>query len=140
MNYSATAATRAEYAEKERELQERQDLSSSGKKTLQAFLRMEQITAEAKAQGQALGNIESRIDGKGIVIFSLESGGTIRDTGKEIFYSHHDPKAQNIAALYAAKKWGKCITLEKGRIAFQPEHKIERPSPELPQKQKGVSR
>lgn len=96
-------AIRAEYAEKERELQERNDLSSSGKKTLQAFLRMEQISAEARAEGTDLGEIKRRVDGKGVVIFTLDSGGTVRDTGKEVFYSGHDPKAERAAGLYAEK-------------------------------------
>ena len=130
LDYSTQPAAhteiRAEYTEKERELQERQDLSTSGKKTLQAFLRMEQITAEATAQGQALGKIESRIDGRGIVIFSLESGGTIRDTGKEIFYSSHDAKAKEVAALYAVKKWGKHISVKQGHILRQ-EREVESP-------------
>ena len=139
LDYSTQIAIRAEYATKERELQERQDLSASSKKTLQAFLRMEQIAAEAKAQGQTIGNIESRIDGKGTVIFSLESGGTIRDTGKEVFYSSHDAKAKEVAALYAAKKWGKHLAMEQGRIVRQEpsvEHAVE---PER-KKQQGVER
>lgn len=137
-NYAAKTALRAEYAEKERELQERSDLSDQGKKQLQAFLRMEQITAEARAEGSDLGEIKRRIDGKGVVIFTMDSGSTIRDTGKEVFYSAHDSKAEYAAALYAAKKWGKRLAVEKGRIMFQPEREVERPWPELPKKQKGL--
>ena len=51
-----------------------------------------------------LGEIKRRIDGKGIVIFTLDSGGTIRDTGKKIFYSVHDTKAEQTARRYAEKK------------------------------------
>lgn len=92
--YAAKTAIRAVYAEKERKLQERDDISHKGKKQLQAFLRMEQIATEARAEGGELGEIKRRIDGKGIVIFTLESGGTIKDTGKEVFYSSHDQKAE----------------------------------------------
>jgi predicted DNA-binding transcriptional regulator AlpA len=136
------ADIRAEYAEKERELQERFGLSGQGKKELQAFLRMEQIAAEARAEGSDLGEIKRRIDGKGVVIFTLDSGGTIRDTGKEIFYSAHDLKAEHAATLYAAKKWGKRIAVEKGRIMFQPERKIERAAQEResPQNRQSLSR
>lgn len=138
--YVAKTAIRAEYAEKERKLQERDDISHKGKKQLQAFLRMEQITAEARAEGGELGEVKRRIDGKGIVIFTLESGGTIRDTGKEIFFSSHDPKAERMALCYASKKWGKCVALEKGCIAFQPEREIERPEPGIERKRRGLSR
>ena len=115
---SEKAAIRAEYAEKERELQERSDLSGQGKKQLQAFLRMEQIQAEARAEGSDLGEIKRRIDGKGIVIFTLDSGGTIRDTGKEVFYSVHDSKAEHAATLYVAKKWASIIPWKKAASCF----------------------
>lgn len=122
---------RAEYAEKERELLERFDLSVSSKKELQAFLRMEQITAEARAQGTDLGEIKRHIDGKGIVIFTLESGGTIRDIGKDIYYSIHDSKAGHTARLYAKKKWGKRLVVDKGHIMFHAERKHDLKQGEL---------
>lgn len=62
-------------AEKERVSQERDGLSTTGKRQLQAFLRMERIAAEARAQGLELGEVKHRVDGKGVVIFALESGG-----------------------------------------------------------------
>ncbi|MDL2313666.1 relaxase/mobilization nuclease domain-containing protein [Desulfovibrio sp. OttesenSCG-928-C14] len=126
LDYAARTAIRAEYSEKERELQERSDLSASGKKELQAFLRMEQIAAEARANGVELGETKRRIDGKGVVIFTLDSGGTVRDTGKEIFYSGHDPQAEYAAERYAEKKWGKCLNMEKGCITFATERDIPR--------------
>lgn len=140
LDYTAAPSTtraeiRAEYAEKERELQERQDISASGRKQLQAYLRMEQVAAEARAAGQIFGEIKRRIDGKGVVIFTLPSGGSIRDTGKKIFYSGHDSKAQEIAEFYAAKKWGKRLSVEIGCITFQPERQLDRSA-----KQKEISR
>lgn len=136
-DYAAKTNIRAESAEKERELQEGNDILSSGKKSLQAFLRMEQVAAEARAEGSDLGEIKRRIDGKGVVIFSLEGGGTIRDTGRDIFYFAHDPKAGHAARLYAEKKWGKRLVLEKGRIMFQPERERES---ELQERQQGLLR
>ncbi len=138
--YAAKTAIRAEYAEKERKLQERSDISHKGKKQLQAFLHMEQITAEARAEGTELGEIKRRIDNNGIVIFTLESGGTIRDTGKELFFSSHDPKAERTAMLYAGKKWGRRLAVEKGHIMFQPERYTEIKAPELEKRRKGISR
>lgn len=135
--YSEKITIRAEYAEKERELQERSDLSISSKKELQSFLRMEQIAAEAHAEGSPLGIAKRHIDSKGIVIFTLDSGGTIRDTGKEIFYSAHDPKAKRAAELYAVKKWGKRLVVEKGHIWLHPERERE---PELQKRQQGLLR
>lgn len=139
LDYAAKTVIRAEYAERERQLQEQTNLSASGKKELQAFLRMEQIAAEARAEGSSLGEIKRRIDGKGIVIFTLDSGGTIRDTGKDVFYSVHDPKAERAAKLYAEKKWGKRLAVEKGRIQFQPERERQQLQPEIPRKRQGLS-
>ena len=121
LGYAATpsekTAIRAEYAEKERELQERSDISHQGRKTLQAFLRMEQISAEARAEGSGLGNIKRRIDGKGVVIFTLDSGGTVRDAGKEVFFSAGDKATEAAALRYARAKWGKGILREGNRIS-----------------------
>lgn len=140
LDYAAKTAIRAEYAEKERQIQEQTSLSASGKKELQAFLRMEQTAAEACAEGSPLGEIKRRIDGKGIVIFTLDSGSTIRDTGKEIFYSVYDSKAERAAKLYAEKKWGKRLAVEKGRIQFQPERERQQSQSEIPLKRQGLSR
>jgi hypothetical protein len=131
---------KADHAARERALLEREDITTKGKKPLQAFLRMERIASEAKAQGYDLGDIKRRIDGKGIVIFTLDRGGTIRDTGKEVFFSAHDYAAEHTAKLYAEKKWGKRVIVEKGRIIFQAEREKERPAPELLRKDKGLLR
>jgi hypothetical protein len=107
-------------------LLERDDISTKAKKPLQAFLRMERIAAEYKAQGVDLGKITRRIDGKGVVIFTLPSGGSIRDTGKELYYSAHDEKAHGVALVYAELKWGKNITQEQGKILFHRAPEIQR--------------
>jgi hypothetical protein len=89
---------------------------------------MEKIAAEAKAQGYDLGEIVRRVDGKGIGIFTLAGGGSILDTGKVAFFTPQDEKAHGIALAYARLKWGKNITLEKGRILLHhaPERRRER--------------
>jgi len=117
---------RVDHAARERALLEREDLSAKAKKPLQAFLRMERIAAEAKAQGYELGDIARRIDGKGVVIFTLASGGSIRDTGKELCYSAHDEKAHGVAIAYAALKWGRNVAQEKGKILFSHASEVQR--------------
>ena len=136
--YVSPLALRADYAEKNRSIQERSDLSATGKKQIQAFLRMEQLVEEIRAQGQESGNVERRIDGKGVVIFTLASGGTIRDTGKEVLFSAHDKAAGEMAMKYAARKWGKHITLEQGRI--KSDYARVPLEVEHSQKQQGLSR
>lgn len=133
LDYAARTAIRAEYAKKERELQEQRGLSLSGKKTLQAYLRMEQVAAEARVEGSPLGEVKRSIDGKGVVLFTLESGGMIRDTGKEVFFSPHDQQAERAAMRYAERKWGKRLAVEKGHIIFQPvrDNSLQYSVPEL---------
>jgi hypothetical protein len=104
---------------------EREAISCKGKKQLQAFIRMEKVAANWKAQSNNLGDIAQRIDGKGVVIFTLASCGSVRDAGKEVFYSCHDDKAREIALLYAGLKWGRNVALEKGRIMFHQTPKPE---------------
>ena len=117
---------KADHAAKERALLEREDLNTKAKKTLLAFLRMERIAEASRAEGYDLGDIARRIDGKGVVIFTLPNGGSIRDTGKELFYSAHDKKAHGVALAYAALKWGKNIAQEQGKILFHRAQEIER--------------
>ncbi len=131
LDYTAKAAIRADYAKQERALLERGDLSGKGKRQLQAFLRMERIAAEARAEGLELGEVKRRVDGKGVVIFTLESGGTIRDAGRELFFSGGDKAAEAAALLYARAKWGKSISLDGNRISRFSLEK-ERELPDLP--------
>ena len=130
---TAKPAIRVEYAEKERELQERDDLSAKGKRQLQAFLRMAHIAAEARAQGLELGEVKRRVDGRGVVIFTLESGGNIRDAGRELFFSAGDKAAEAAALLYARAKWGKQVEMNGNRIS-RAARDMERESPDFPLK------
>ncbi|QAZ66142.1 TraI/MobA(P) family conjugative relaxase [Solidesulfovibrio carbinolicus] len=50
----------------------------------------------------------SSIDTKGTVFLNLASGGTIRDTGRQIIFSNDDA-TREAALLYAKAKWGKNI-------------------------------
>jgi hypothetical protein len=120
------AFAHAAAAEKERAALERTDLSPKSRKQLLAFARMELLAEEARAQGNDLGEIRRRIDNKGVVIFTLPSGGSVRDTGREVFYSAHDEKAMELAARYAVLKWGRNVGVEPGRIVFSRGVEIER--------------
>jgi hypothetical protein len=58
---------------------------------LRAFLRRDRIAAEAEARGHDPGGLARCVDGKGVVIFTLASGGGIRDSGKAIFSTLREP-------------------------------------------------
>ena len=57
-----------------------------------------------------------KIDTKGVIIFTLKSGGTIRDTGTELHFSSHDDSAQKLAPKYAKMKWGRKFEIENSTI------------------------
>jgi len=104
-------SSKAEYAAKERAALELEGLSGKAKKRLLAVLRMERLAAEGR-----LAEFQRRVDHKGAVIFTLPSGGVIRDEGQELYFSAKDETAQQVALAYAQKKWGRSIILEGNHI------------------------
>jgi len=56
-------------------------------------------------------NLKYTIDAKGTVIFTLPSGGTIRDNGQRIHFSAWDKNAKTLAALLGQKRWGQAHEL-----------------------------
>lgn len=108
------AAGAAHHATRERELLERTDISSKGKKSLLAVLRMEKI-----AQSVSSPTVQSytwKVDNKGIVAFMLPDGGVVRDTGQEVLFSTGNAEAAEMARLYGQAKWGKGVHVEGNMI------------------------
>jgi len=114
------AGIRAEYAEKERTLLERQDIAARHKTRLLAVLRMERLVVEGTLSG-----FRHKVDHKGAVVFTLPGGGVIRDQGKELFFSARDEAAQRIALAYAQKKWGQGVILEGNHIVREQRRDLE---------------
>ena len=83
---------------------------------------MERVLAEARVEGSPFGDIKRRIDGKGVVIFTLANGGSVRDSGKDVFFSAGDTTAETMALLYAQKKWGKNMQIEGNMICRDTGH------------------
>ena len=112
------AEIRAEYAAKERATLESDTMSGTAQKQLLAVLRMEQLAAEeppTEKEAQIRGFSVS-VNRKGVVIFTLPNGGRILDSGKELFFSGNNEKANEVAVRYAQKKWGKQIAVEGNKI------------------------
>ena len=114
---------------KAREVLESDRLLANSKKGILAVIKMQELAALDACQGRndSLAGITHRIDKRGNVLFSLASGGMVRDTGKEVFFSFHDKIAQEAALRYAQIKWGKNITFAGNQIRFvAPEVKLEK--------------
>lgn len=114
-DWSAHGQARAEYAAKERAVLEMDAIGGKAKSRLQSILRMEQVTDDFR----------HHVDRKGIVVFTLQDGSTVRDSGKEILFSVNNKRAETIALQYARKKWGKDILMDTNKITRKPfiEHK-----------------
>lgn len=109
-DWSQHGQARAEFASKERAVLEKDGISGKAKSRLQSVLRMEQVA----------GDFRHHVDRKGAVVFTLQDGSTVRDSGKDILFSVANDNARQTAMLYAKKKWGKQIVLEGNRIVKSP--------------------
>ena len=140
-------AVKAEYAERQVQALREEDLTRKGKTHLLAYLRMEEVLREAVLRGQlppvpSIEGMTRSVDGKGAVVFILPGGGKVRDTGQEVLFSGQDELTEQIAMLYARKKWGPRVRMDKGSLVFDAEagtkKEHEQAAPERPKK--GLSR
>ncbi len=91
------------------------DQTRKGKKTLLAYLRMEELLKEGHGLNLRPEDVTRSVDNKGAVVFILPGGGKVRDTGKEVLFSGADELAVKVAEGYARKK-------QAGRVQFDREH------------------
>lgn len=119
---------KAEFATRERAVLESTDTTAKGKARLLAVLRMERIAEEESLQGNppSIAGFRHTVDRKGTIIFTMPSGGTIRDSGKELFFSARDKTAETAAMLYAQAKWGKSIQMEGNRLCRKEVREVRR--------------
>lgn len=123
----------ADYSRKESSLMALKGIKDKTKNSLSAINKMEKLAEEERLKRQSeqskaslanpiappiIDGFKSHIDRKGTVIFTLPSGGIIRDTGKELRFSLHDKAAQTAALEYAKAKWGKNIVLDGNKVAL----------------------
>ncbi|MDL2313708.1 relaxase/mobilization nuclease domain-containing protein [Desulfovibrio sp. OttesenSCG-928-C14] len=105
----------AEFASKERAVLEKDGISGKAKSRLQGVLRMEQVLQEA---GLDPTEYRHHVDRKGAVVFTLQDGSTVRDSGKDVLFSAASDSARQTAMLYAWRKWGRSITISNNKIMF----------------------
>ena len=65
-------------------------------------------------------DLKYTIDAKGTVIFTLPSGGTVRDTGTAIHFSAWDKRARIMAGLLAQNRWGQMAELTGNSLKVKP--------------------
>jgi len=65
-------------------------------------------------------DLKYTIDAKGTVIFTLPSGGTVRDTGTAIHFRAWDKRARIMAGLLAQNRWGQRAELAGNSLKAKP--------------------
>jgi hypothetical protein len=101
------------WREQKKEILDAAGISNRNRRALLSVLKMREVFA---GESRFPEEPEYRIDGNGTVIFELPGGGTVRDTGREIHYSHYDQSAPDLALKYAKKRWGAALNLSDGII------------------------
>ena len=74
--------------------------------------------------------IKRRIDGIGVMIFTLDSGGTIQRLAKKFSIQPMTPKRNMPLRFTSKRSGGKRLAMDKGRITFAPQRERERPQSE----------
>ena len=83
-------------------------LSDTHRQALLAVIKMREVINADDPTGTKAQKLKYTIDGKGVVIFKLPDGGTIRDSGRKLHCSAHGLRVKEIAEKYAQTRWG-CI-------------------------------
>jgi len=100
-----------QWRQKKGEILDAVGLSSRNRRALLSVLKMREVFALEDTWPP---EPKYRIDGNGVVIFELPTGGTIRDSGRAIHFSGHDQSAKETALKYAKKRWGASIEASDG--------------------------
>ncbi|MDR3631410.1 MAG: relaxase/mobilization nuclease domain-containing protein [Desulfocapsaceae bacterium] len=77
------------------------------------------LQSEIGNQEALFSGVRHSIDNNGILIFRLASGGTIRDTGKKLYFSM-DETTRNAALIYGQMRFGKGIKIQDNIIERKP--------------------
>jgi hypothetical protein len=118
MSGSSKAAIWDNYFATENDIMQATDLRGASKRRLVAVAKMQRLAALEAAGELSLGNgpvlagMRHEINARGVIIYHLAGGGTIRDTGKEIHFSAWDADAAKAAEAYAQAKWGKGVRFD----------------------------
>ena len=100
------------WLQKEKEIIQNRKLLNPEKTTLLAIIKMRQLAEREIAKGNKdFEEMKHHIDNKGTVIFTLGNGGSIKDSGKQVWFSS-DEKCKQLARLYSTQRWGKKLELQ----------------------------
>ncbi|WP_027177430.1 hypothetical protein, partial [Maridesulfovibrio hydrothermalis] len=98
------------------------------KRKLISIAKMLQLQAEEAKRSndtnkRSLDKITWRVDSSGNVLYSLKSGGMVKDNGDKIFFSINDPTAKIVAEKLAKRMFGANIKI-KGNEIYRMQRKV----------------
>jgi len=108
-----------QWQQKKEEILDAVGITSRNRRALLSVLKMREVFNQENGFPE---EPKYRIDGNGVLIFELPDGGTIRDTGKEIYFTGHNKLTNETALKYAKKRWGESIELSDGMVARKGKH------------------
>ena len=109
-NFVATLEAVKKSKELQLEIIQMQGINREHKQALLTVIKMKELIAKDPDLKNT--EVKYNIDAKGTVIATLASGGTIRDTGKELHFSSHDQAAKKLAHGLANMKWGRNVDVD----------------------------
>ncbi|MBI9112375.1 MAG: relaxase [Maridesulfovibrio ferrireducens] len=71
---------------------------------------------EFKSEKPMLNKLSWRVDSSGNILYTLESGGMVKDNGDKIFFSMNDPKAGLVAEKLAKRVFGPNVQMNGNEI------------------------
>ncbi|OEU65707.1 MAG: hypothetical protein BA863_06070 [Desulfovibrio sp. S3730MH75] len=82
--------------------------------------------SDVKLDEPAMKNMSWRVDSSGNVLYTLKSGGMVKDNGDSIFFSMNDPKAGVVAEKLAKRMFGPNVLMVGNKVCRR--GKAKRPS------------
>lgn len=103
------------YATQRKIIMESHGLPAGYRHALLAVIKMREVLNNGIENEEKATNLKYSINSRGVVIFRLPGGGTVRDTGRKITFSVHEERAKDVANKYALAKWGR-IMISRNQI------------------------
>lgn len=114
---SAMKALRERWRREREKIRERIDMTREDKRSLPAVARLRQLMEAEELNGDSsLKGTTWRVDAGGTILFTLPSGGLVRENAREITFSAYNAQARAVAEKMARLKFGRRYSLQQNKI------------------------
>lgn len=114
---SAMKALRERWRREREKIRERIDMTREDKRSLPAVARLRQLMEAEELNGDSsLKGTTWRVDAGGTILFTLPSGGLVRENAREITFSAYNAQARAVAENMARLKFERRYSLQQNNI------------------------